>query len=109
MKIIRNGKEIELTADEVFEAHKEFVVSFMSNELIESHGIPEADADSWGNRAYDLYCDREGYTEQDAISEAADEYSKDKEAKTKAAYRRFLENSYSSSEVEKLMKDRYWE
>lgn len=76
MKIIRNGKEIELTADEVFEAHKEFVISFMSNELIENHDIPEADADSLANLAYDIYCDREGYTEQDAISEAADEYLK---------------------------------
>lgn len=76
MKIIRNGKEIELTADEVFEAHKEFVTSFMSNELMENHNIPEADADSLANRAYDIYCDREGYTEQDAISEAADEYVK---------------------------------
>lgn len=87
MKIIRDNKEIELTADEVFEAHKEFVVSFMSNELIENHNIPESEADSWGNRAYDLYCDREGYTEQDAISEAADEYAKDKEEKEKDAYR----------------------
>lgn len=76
MKIIRNGKEIELTTDEVFEAHKEFVTSFMSNELIENHDIPEADADLLANRAYDIYCDREGYTEQDAISEAADEYVK---------------------------------
>lgn len=107
MKIIRGNKEFELTADEVFEAHKEFVTSFMSNELIENHGVPEADADSWGTIAYDLYCDREGYTEQDAISEAADEYSKDKDEKAKTAYRRFLENSYPPSEVEKLMKDRY--
>lgn len=76
MKIIRNGKEIELTADEVFEAHKEFVTSFMSGELIGNHHIPESDADSLANRAYDIYCDREGYTEQDAISEAADEYVK---------------------------------
>lgn len=76
MKIIRNGKEIELTADEVFEAHKEFVTYFMSNELIGNHDIPESDADSLANRAYDIYCDREGYTEQDAISEAADEYIK---------------------------------
>lgn len=76
MKIIRNGKEIELTTDEVFEAHKEFVTSFMSNELMENHDIPEADADSLANRAYDIYCDREGYTEQDAISESADEYVK---------------------------------
>ena len=29
MKIIRNNEEIELTMDEVFEAHKEFVTSFM--------------------------------------------------------------------------------
>ena len=76
MKIIRNNKEIELTADEVFKAHKEFVTSFMSNELMENHNIPEADADSLASRAYDIYCDREGYTEQDAISEAADEYIK---------------------------------
>ena len=74
MNIIRNNEEIELTADEVFEAHKEFVTSFMSNELMENHDIPEADADSLASRAYDIYCDREGYTEQDAISEAADEY-----------------------------------
>lgn len=76
MKIIRNNEEIELTMDEVFEAHKEFVTSFMSGELIGNHDIPEADADSLANRAYDIYCDREGYTEQDATSEAADEYIK---------------------------------
>lgn len=76
MKIIRNNEEIELTMDEVFEAHKEFVASFMSGELIGNHDIPESDADSLANRAYDIYCDREGYTEQDAISEAADEYIK---------------------------------
>lgn len=30
MVIIRNGKEIELTWDEVSDAHKEFVTSWMS-------------------------------------------------------------------------------
>lgn len=40
MKIQRDGKEYTLTAEEVMEAHEEFVTSFMAAELENSYDIP---------------------------------------------------------------------
>lgn len=40
MKIQRDGKEYTLTAEEVMEAHEEFVTSFMAAELEDSYDIP---------------------------------------------------------------------
>ena len=39
MKIQRDGKEYTLTAEEVMEAHEEFVTSFMAAELENSYDI----------------------------------------------------------------------
>lgn len=39
MVIIRNGKEIELTWDEVSDAHKEFVTSWMSGVAISDFDV----------------------------------------------------------------------
>lgn len=40
MKIQRDGKEYTLTAEEVMEAHEEFVTSFMVAELENSYDVP---------------------------------------------------------------------
>ena len=40
MKIQRDGKEYTLTAEEVMEAHEEFVTSFMAAELENSYDVP---------------------------------------------------------------------
>lgn len=39
MKIQRDGKEYTLTAEEVMEAHEEFVTSFMAAELENSYDV----------------------------------------------------------------------
>lgn len=51
MVIIRNGKEIELTWDEVSDAHKEFVTSWMSGVAISDFDVDESTASEIADRA----------------------------------------------------------
>lgn len=51
MVIIRNGKEIELTWDEVSDAHKEFVTSWMSGVAISDFDVDESTASEIVDRA----------------------------------------------------------
>lgn len=51
MVIIRNGKEIELTWDEVSDAHKEFVTSWMSGVAISDFNVDESTASEIADRA----------------------------------------------------------
>lgn len=51
MVIIRNGKKIELTWDEVSDAHKEFVTSWMSGVAISDFNVDESTASEIADRA----------------------------------------------------------
>lgn len=57
MKIQRDGKEYTLTAEEVMEAHEEFVTSFMVAELENSYDVPHKYSKDLAKEAYDMYAD----------------------------------------------------
>lgn len=56
MKITRDGKEIELTAEELEEAHAEFVTNFMRMTLETDFGVSPEDSQDLAEQAYDRYC-----------------------------------------------------
>ena len=53
MKIKRNGKEYALTTEELFAAHREFVVNFMRDTLETDLGIDEKDSEKLAEAAYE--------------------------------------------------------
>lgn len=65
MKIQRDGKEYTLTAEEVMEAHEEFVTSFMAAELENSYDVPHKYSKDLAKEAYDMYADSGNYSEYD--------------------------------------------
>lgn len=67
MKIQRDGKEYTLTAEEVMEAHEEFVTSFMAAELEDSYDIPHKYSKDLAKEAYDIYADSGNYSEYDCM------------------------------------------
>lgn len=74
MKIQRDGKEYTLTAEEVMEAHEEFVTSFMAAELEDSYDIPHKYSKDLAKEAYDIYADSGNYSEYDCIERVAEDY-----------------------------------
>ena len=74
MKIQRDGKEYTLTAEEVMEAHEEFVTSFMAAELENSYDIPHKQSKDLAKEAYDMYADSGNYSEYDCIERVAKDY-----------------------------------
>ena len=79
MKITRiiNKQEvtIELTNDELSEAHKEFIMNFMRNEFETIFGRNSKDAKELAEIAYEKYEAGDGLTEYECI-----EYALDKDA-----------------------------
>lgn len=71
MKIQRDGKEYTLTAEEVMEAHEEFVTSFMVAELENSYDVPHKYSKDLAKEAYDMYADSSIYSEYDCIERVA--------------------------------------
>ena len=68
MKIVRDGKEYELTHDELAEANTEFVTSFMKRELMGRCEISDEElAGELAEKAYDRYCEGNGETEGECI------------------------------------------
>ena len=65
MKIQRDGKEYTLTAEEVMEAHEEFVTSFMVAELENSYDVPHKYSKDLAKEAYDMYADSSIYEIED--------------------------------------------
>ena len=63
MKIQRDGKEYTLTAEEVMEAHEEFVTSFMAAELENSYDVPHKYSKDLAKEAYDMYADSGNYSD----------------------------------------------
>ena len=74
MKIQRDGKEYTLTAEEVMEAHEEFVTSFMAAELENSYDVPHKYSKDLAKEAYDMYADSGNYSEYDCIERVAKDY-----------------------------------
>jgi hypothetical protein len=78
MKITRGSHEITLTAEEIFEAHKEFVVNWMKDTVQEiDDNITDEKAADVADRAYDIYSYGEGLTEYEAVEHAVDEYQEE--------------------------------
>lgn len=77
MKIIRDNKEIELTSEEIYAAHKEFVTDWMINtakEILSDKDITEEIYVGIGEAAYDTYALGNGLTEYEAVEDAVEKY-----------------------------------
>ena len=78
MIIKRDGKEYELTYEELSEANTEFVTNWMKKKLIEDFNVPEDIAADCAAMAYDHYCDEEG-SEYECVELAYDDYCEEYE------------------------------
>lgn len=77
MKIIRNGKEYELTANELAAANKEFITTFMKSEMLKRYGISNKKlAGKLAEKAHDKYCEGNGENEGECIDWVYDEWFK---------------------------------
>ena len=78
IKRIIDGKEyeFELTNDEIYEAHRQFrfdwIICVIEEDFVKE--VFSGDRADVAERAYDIYCDREGVTEYEAIGMAVQEY-----------------------------------
>lgn len=78
MTIIRSGEKIELTADEISLAHREFVTDWMAEALQNDFGLSVKDSCEYADIAYDIYCEGDGLTEYEAVQKAAEKCETDK-------------------------------
>ena len=83
MKIIRDGKEIELTYQEMLEAHEQVVKGFMAGTLMGDFGLDREEAKFVAGKAYDRYCEGKDETEYECIEWAYNKYAEHSEDKTK--------------------------
>lgn len=67
MKIVRDDKEYELTNDELYEAHKEFVISWMAKTLEGDFEVPEDESWDYAELAYQRYTYGDGETEYECV------------------------------------------
>ena len=80
MYITRGNKKIELTAEEVLAAHKEFVVSWMANTacdmLVNEYNFSVSDGlcHMIAKKAYDVYSEGNGDTEYESVEKAVTDY-----------------------------------
>lgn len=72
MEIVRNGIQYELTDEELFQAHTEYVKNFMRGELYNEFGFSIEEAKQGAAIAYDKYSQGDGLTEYECIEFAAD-------------------------------------
>ena len=85
MQIIRGSHKIELTPDEIYAAHKEFVSAWMIDTardiLNEENNIylSVEDYTNIGEAAYDKYSEGDGLTEYEAVQEAVNEFKQNYE------------------------------
>lgn len=85
MQIIRGSHKIELTPDEIYAAHKEFVLAWMIDTardiLNEENNIylSAEDYTNIGEAAYDKYSEGDGLTEYEAVQEAVNEFKQNYE------------------------------
>lgn len=83
MKIIRDGKEIELTDREMLEAHDQVAKGFMAGILMGDFGLDREKARFVAEKAYDKYCEGNGETEYECIQWAYKQYISDASKKGK--------------------------
>ena len=74
MKIRRGNREYVLTSSELYEAHKEFVINFMREELDAQYDVLAPYAIEYAEKAYERYAEGNGETEYECIEWAAKEY-----------------------------------
>lgn len=68
MKIVRDGKEYELTSEELAAASAEFVTNFMKSEMMGRCEISDEElAEELAEKAYDRYCEGNGETEGECV------------------------------------------
>lgn len=79
MNIIREGKEIELTSEELAAAHAEFVTNFMRKTLEEDFDVATEYSQKLAEQAYDRYCEGNGETEYECIEAVYSESGEDEE------------------------------
>lgn len=92
MKIIRNDKEIELTYQEMLEAHEQVVKGFMAGALMGDFGLDREEARIVADKAYDRYCEGNGETEYECIEWAYNKYAEKLEDKTKVVISNIIWN-----------------
>ena len=69
MKIVRDGKGYELTAEELAAASAEFVTNFMKSELMGRCKIPDEElAEELAEQAYDRYIVKETARQKENVS-----------------------------------------
>ena len=78
MIIKRDGKEYELTYEELSDANTEFVTNWMEEKLIEDFDVPEDIAADYATLAYEYYCRGKG-TEYECVELAYDDYVEENE------------------------------
>ena len=74
MKIRRGNIEYVLTVSELYEAHKEFVINFMREELKTQYSVSAPYAIEYAEKAYERYTEGNGETEYECIEWAARKY-----------------------------------
>lgn len=68
MKIVRDGREYELTSEELAAVNAEFVTSFMESELMNRCEISDENlAKELAEQAYNRYCEGNGETEGECV------------------------------------------
>ena len=98
MQIIRGSHKIELTPDEIYAAHKEFVSSWMidtARSILNDENIYLSTEDyvNIGEAAYDNYSEGDGLTEYEAVQEAVNEFKQN------------YENDHIDDELEEVLED----
>ena len=74
MKIRRGNREYVLTVSELYEAHKEFVINFMREELKTQYSVSAPYAIEYAEKAYERYTEGNGEAEYECIEWAARKY-----------------------------------
>ena len=74
MKIFRDGKEYELTLQELIQAHEEVSIGFMATELHNSFGLDKNTAREVARKAFEKYAEGTGKTEYECIEWAYNQY-----------------------------------
>lgn len=98
MQIIRGSHKIELTPDEIYAAHKEFVSAWMidtARNILNEEDIylSAEDYTNIGEAAYDIYSEGDGLTEYEAVQEAVNEFKQN------------YENDHIDDELEEVLED----
>ena len=75
VRVINDAVEvkIELTPEEIYNAHTEYVTDFMKNVFIKDFNCSEDTAEELAELAYEKYCEGNGLTEYECIEKIYNE------------------------------------